>query len=159
MFTATADSGLASKPLLTTLGKACYKQYVGKLKHEFGKTLITDIGVEEVALIRSGIHSSHSSDGNPRSPHRAPLAVAEQSRQATHRLTSSGMPRSYGGVWGGGLAPRTTTGPDSSILEQRRSAFPTQPNRRRHRGDPHPWRTPPSICSRVFGKDSQGIGQ
>jgi len=35
--------------LLTKLGKAYYKQYVGKLKREFGKTLITDIEVEEVA--------------------------------------------------------------------------------------------------------------
>lgn len=49
LFTAAADSWLASKPSLTKLGKAYYKQYVGKLKREFGTTLITDIGGEEVA--------------------------------------------------------------------------------------------------------------
>jgi len=97
-----------------------------------------------------------SSDGNPRSPRRTPLAVAEGLRQATHRLNSSGMPRSYGGGRGGGLAPRPESlrlvlqsGPHSSILEQRRAAFPTQPNGRRHRVNPHPWRTPSSICSRI----------
>jgi integrase len=49
LFSAAADSWLASKTALTKLGKAYYKQYVGKLKREFGKMLITDLGVEEIA--------------------------------------------------------------------------------------------------------------
>ena len=56
-----------------------------------------------------------------RPPRRARRGRSDVER--THRLNSSGMPRSYSGVWGGGLAPRPEnlrlvlqSGPHSSIL-------------------------------------------
>ena len=59
-----------------------------------------------------------------RPPRRARRGRSDVER--THRLNSSGMPRSYSGVWGGGLAPRPEnlrlvlqSGPHSSILESK----------------------------------------
>lgn len=52
LFPAAADRWLESKTALRPLGRAYYKQYVGKLKKHFGNRLVSDINADDIAALQ-----------------------------------------------------------------------------------------------------------
>lgn len=52
LFSLAAKEWFESKPALTSLGRAYYQQYIGKLNREFGGRLVSDITADDIAALR-----------------------------------------------------------------------------------------------------------
>ena len=101
---------------------------------------------------RPSLHASHSSNGDPRSSNRGPLAMAEWPRRTAHRIDSARKPRSLGCVRRSPVASGSEElcfllqpGPDASLIGQECAGFSAPAEARQHRCDTNSRRTPSSI--------------
>src|SRR5689334_9712592 len=52
LFSVAAKEWFESKTALTLLGRAYYRQYIGKLNREFGGRLVSDIAADDIATLQ-----------------------------------------------------------------------------------------------------------